>query len=108
MALDGCILGSYPNARFVLADHGEGGCWLLFDSPEGQLAKISPTMAELYSTGGFAAPRCMDYDPVEDVLWIADTDHDEMVKVNPADGSVITRFDGFDAPVAVSVNYPGP
>jgi hypothetical protein len=103
LVIEGSMVGKYAGAHYVLADPLDHGCWVLYDSSEHQLVKLTSQLTEVYVTGGFSNPRCMDYEPVEGVLWIADSYHNELAKVDPHTGQVMRRFDGFDIPVSIEI-----
>jgi streptogramin lyase len=106
MAIDNSILGKYPGSHFILADHVTNGCWLLFGSSEHQLARFSSSAVELYSIGGLNNPRSMDFDPIENALWITDTNHNDIVKLDPEKGELLLRLEGFNLPSCISINPP--
>jgi DNA-binding beta-propeller fold protein YncE len=106
MEIQGSVLGQYPGSHFVLADQINNGCWLLYSSADQQLARLSSTVAELYAIGGFDNPRSMDFEPVEEILWIADTNHNEVVKADPNTGDVLIRLEGYNLPVSISIHSP--
>jgi len=108
------VVNGFNGPRSVSVNPETGVVWVA-DTNNNRIVRLSADILDGYNIGsstgshiimtGFSAPYDIAVNVADGTAWVADTSHNQVVKVSSAGTTEILRIGGFNSPVALDVNY---